>query len=48
MAGHQTARRHTAVTYSQDGTTLYAGALDGSRAVLYRSTDNGTTWTPTS
>ena len=37
----------SAVTYTADGTTLYAGALDGTRARTFRSTDKGTTWTPT-
>lgn len=37
----------SAVTYSGDGKTIYAGALDGDRARTYRSADNGSTWVPT-
>ncbi|MDX5961894.1 hypothetical protein SIM91_00770 [Rhodococcus opacus] len=37
----------TAVSYDQSGRTVYAGALDGQQARVYRSTDNGATWTPT-
>ncbi len=33
------------VTFSADGTTLYAGALDGQTARISTSTDGGTTWT---
>jgi len=33
----------TAVTYSEDGGRLYAGVLDGDRAVLHVSTDDGDT-----
>ena len=38
----------SAVTYDSAGSTVYAAALDGDRAALYRSTDAGTTWNPTS
>lgn len=37
----------SAVTYAPDGKTLYAAALNGERALVYRSTDIGKTWTPT-
>ena len=37
----------SAVTYSPDGKTIYAGVLIGERAMLYRSTDDGATWAPT-
>lgn len=37
----------SAVTYDPTGRTLYAGALNGQQARVYRSTDNGATWTPT-
>ncbi|MBN9620566.1 MAG: hypothetical protein J0H43_12690, partial [Actinobacteria bacterium] len=37
----------SAVTFDPTGRTLYAGALNGQQARLYRSTDNGATWTPT-
>jgi len=37
----------SAVSYDPTGTTVYAGALDGQRARLYRSSDGGTTWTAT-
>lgn len=37
----------TAVGFDATGRTLYAGALDGQSARIYRSSDNGTTWTPT-
>ncbi|MBA3619081.1 MAG: hypothetical protein H0W56_05715 [Acidothermales bacterium] len=35
----------SAATFSTDGTTLYAAALDGDTARLYTSTDDGRTWT---
>lgn len=35
----------SAVTFSADGTTMYAAALDGQTARLTTSTDGGTTWT---
>lgn len=35
------------VTYAADGRTLYAGALEGERAITYRSSDGGATWTAT-
>lgn len=38
----------TAATFSTDGDTLYAAALDGFTAVTYASTDTGKTWTTTS
>lgn len=37
----------SAVVYSPDGQTLYAGVLSGEQAVVYRSTDGGQAWTPT-
>jgi photosystem II stability/assembly factor-like uncharacterized protein len=37
----------SAISYDSTGRTLYAGVLDGERARVYRSTDGGTTWTPT-
>jgi len=37
----------SAVGYAPDGQTAYAGALDGERARVYRSTDRGATWAPT-
>ena len=37
----------SALAYDATGTTVYAGLLDGERARLYRSTDDGTIWTPT-
>ncbi len=37
----------SAVSFDATGTTVYAGALDGRRARLYRSGDGGTTWTAT-
>lgn len=37
----------TAVTYSKDGASLYAAALQGQRASTYRSTDDGASWTMT-
>lgn len=37
----------SAVTYATDGRTLYAGALEGQQAHIYRSTDGGITWAPT-
>lgn len=37
----------SAVSYAPDGKTLYAGVLNGDRAVVYRSTDDGRSWTPT-
>lgn len=33
------------VTYAADGGTLYAGALQGERAITYRSSDGGASWT---
>ena len=36
----------SAATFSADGSTLYAGALDGNTARTFASTDAGTTWTP--
>lgn len=36
-----------AVTYSPDGDTMYAAALSGQQAIVYRSTDDGGTWTLT-
>jgi len=38
----------SAVTYTTDGKTIYAAALSGERALVYRSNDSGKTWTPTS
>lgn len=35
-----------AVTFSADGKALVAAALDGDRAVLFRSIDRGRTWAP--
>jgi len=37
----------SAVAFDTTGATLYAGALDGMNARLYRSADGGTTWTAT-
>lgn len=37
----------SALSYDPTGRTLYAGALTGTQAHTYRSTDNGHTWTPT-
>lgn len=37
----------SAVTYAPDGQALYAGVLEGERAVVYRSTDDGESWTAT-
>lgn len=37
----------SALSYDPTGRTLYAGALNGTQAHTYRSTDNGRTWTPT-
>lgn len=37
----------SAVSYDTNGQTLYAAALNGQRAVVYRSTDNGAAWVPT-
>lgn len=37
----------TAVSFDATGRTLYAGALVGSSARTYRSTDSGATWAPT-
>jgi hypothetical protein len=37
----------SALSYDPTGRTLYAGALNGTQAHTYRSTDNGHTWTPT-
>jgi photosystem II stability/assembly factor-like uncharacterized protein len=37
----------SAVTFDSAGRTAYAAALDGDKAAIYRSTDAGTTWTPT-
>lgn len=34
----------TAATFSEDGTTLYAAALDGDTARVFSSTDKGQTW----
>lgn len=36
----------SAVSYDSTGRTLFAGALDGHQARIYRSADNGTTWAP--
>ena len=38
----------SAVTYTADGRTIYAGALQGEQARTYRSTDAGASWQPTS
>ncbi|GHC14397.1 hypothetical protein GCM10010332_50710 [Streptomyces albogriseolus] len=38
----------SAVGYDATGSTLYAGALDGKTARVYRSTDGGTSWKATS
>lgn len=38
----------SAVTYSEDGATMYAGVLQGVQAYLFASTDVGATWEPTS
>lgn len=38
----------SAVTYTPDGKTIYAAALADERALVYRSTDSGKSWTPTS
>jgi photosystem II stability/assembly factor-like uncharacterized protein len=35
----------SAATFSTDGSTLYAAALDGDTARIYASTDDGRTWT---
>lgn len=37
----------SAVTYDPTGRTLYAGALNGTQAHTFRSTDSARTWTPT-
>lgn len=37
----------TAVSYAPDGNTIYAGVLSGEKAIVYRSTDDGNTWTAT-
>ena len=37
----------SAVSYDPSGQTLYAGALEADRALIYSSADNGVTWTPT-
>lgn len=37
----------SALSYNSSGRTLYAGALDDSRARTYRSRDDGATWKPT-
>lgn len=37
----------SAVGFSDDGTTVYAGALDGERVRVYRSVDGGQTWSAT-
>ena len=36
-----------ALTFDTAGHTLYAAALDGDEARVFRTTDRGTTWTPT-
>lgn len=38
----------SAVTYTPDGETIYAAALSGERALVYRSNDSAKNWTPTS
>lgn len=38
----------SAITYTPDGKTIYAAALDGERALVFRSNDGGSNWTPTS
>ena len=35
----------SAIAYARDGKVLIAAALEGERAVTYRSTDDGATWT---
>ncbi len=35
----------SAATFSSDGQTLYAAALDGDTAITYASTDTGASWT---
>ena len=35
----------SAVSYAPSGNTLYAGVLSGEQAIVYRSTDDGNTWT---
>ncbi len=37
----------SAVGFDATGATVYAGALDGRRARVYRSSDGGATWAPT-
>lgn len=37
----------SALSYDASGRTLYAGALDGQQARIYRSTDGGATWKAT-
>ena len=37
----------SAVTFSEDGTTIYAGVLRGVQAHLFASTDGGASWEPT-
>lgn len=37
----------SAVSFDSTGRTLFAGVLDGERAHVYRSTDNGGTWVST-
>lgn len=37
----------SAVSYAPDGNTIYAGVLSGEQAIVYRSTDDGNTWTAT-
>ena len=36
----------TTISYAPDGNTIYAGVLSGEQAIVYRSTDDGTNWTP--
>ena len=38
----------SAITYSEDGATIYAGVLQGVQAQVFASTDGGATWEPTS
>ena len=35
----------TTVSYGPDGNTIFAGVLSGEQAIVYRSTDDGNTWT---
>ena len=37
----------SAVSYAPDRDTIYAGVLSGEQAIVYRSTDDGNTWTAT-